>query len=132
MIVVARIPPELGDNEELLTLHETVLDGTCNSLTRFLLIAVITSTVEQSIASLDRIVDLVGTGVVVNLPQAKSDCWHLKSLSHFRLPLLCSPTHLFAIIELDSRSSHFRVCSSDVVVENLETFESWLSKGIRR
>jgi hypothetical protein len=33
--------PELGDNEEVLTLDEAVLDGTGNTLTSLLLVAVV-------------------------------------------------------------------------------------------
>lgn len=40
LVVVERVP-ELGNDEELLTLDETVLDGAGNTLTSFLLVAVV-------------------------------------------------------------------------------------------
>jgi hypothetical protein len=40
-VVLGEGAPELGDNEEILTLYETVLDGSCETLSRLLLVTII-------------------------------------------------------------------------------------------
>lgn len=49
-----------------------------------------TGTIEQAVASLDGVVDLVSASVVVDLPQAKAH-----------------EGHLVAAVQLDGRSRHF-------------------------
>ena len=42
LVVVERLP-QLGDNEQIFTLYDALLDGTCNTLTGLLLVAVVWS-----------------------------------------------------------------------------------------
>lgn len=39
-----------------------------------------TSSIEQTVTSLDCVVDSVGASVVVDLPQAEAYLWHLKAI----------------------------------------------------
>jgi hypothetical protein len=43
LIVVVERLPELGDNEQILALYKTLLDGTCDTLPGFLLVTVVYS-----------------------------------------------------------------------------------------
>lgn len=83
--------PEFGDDEEVLALHKTLIDGALDTDASLLLIAVIydtsllannsfverarqkrtKSTIEQPISGLDGLVDHVG-GVVSDLPEAET------------------------------------------------------------
>lgn len=100
--------PELGDDEELLALDDTLLNGAGYTLAGFDFVAVVydlwcqcqfglglgrvkctAGTVEETVASLDGVVDLVGTSVVVDLPQAEAH-----------------KGHLIAAAKLDSRGNH--------------------------
>jgi len=60
--------PEFGDEKEIFSLHYTFLDGAGDTLACFDFIAVVACTIEESIARLDGIVNLIGTGVIVNFP----------------------------------------------------------------
>jgi hypothetical protein len=89
--------PELGDDEELLALDEAVLDCAGYTLAGFDFVAVVwwmlvilnwffkvgekrtAGTIEETVASLDGVVDLVGTGVVVDLPETEAHEGHLKA-----------------------------------------------------
>ena len=77
LVLVMERVPELGNNEELLALDETVLDGAGNTLTSLLLVAVVAGSVKETVTSLNGVVDSVGTGVVADLPEAEADLWHL-------------------------------------------------------
>lgn len=76
LLVVERVP-QLGDDEELLTLDDSFLDGAGNTLTGLLLVAVVAGSVKQTVTSFDGVVDSVGTSLVVDLPEAEADLWHL-------------------------------------------------------
>lgn len=43
LIVVVERLPELGNNKQILALYETLLDGTCDTLSGFLLVTVVCS-----------------------------------------------------------------------------------------
>ena len=72
--------PQLGDNEEVFPLAESIVDGSLDSLTGLLLIAVVTSRVEESVARLDGIIDGLSTSLLVHLPQSETNLWHLGSI----------------------------------------------------
>lgn len=74
--IVERVP-ELGNEEQLLTLDESVLDGTGNTLANLLLVAVVAGTVKESVSNLDGVVDSVGASVVVDLPETETNERHL-------------------------------------------------------
>lgn len=82
--------PQLGYDEEVLTLHDSLVNGALDALAGLDLVAVVGSTVEQAVASLDGVVNLVGAGVVVDLPQTEAD-----------------DRHFTAIVELDVGYGHF-------------------------
>jgi hypothetical protein len=65
--------PELGNDSEVLTLHNAFIDGPFHSLSRLNLVAVIAGAVKQTVASLDGVVDLICAGVIVHLPQAEAN-----------------------------------------------------------
>lgn len=88
LLVVERVP-ELGNNEQVLALHDTLVDRTLDTLASLDLVAVVAGAVKQTVASLDGVVDLIGAGVVVDLPQAETD-----------------ERHLAAIVELDGGRRH--------------------------
>lgn len=71
-------------------------------------------TVKESVTSLDGVVDSVGTGGVVDLPETETNERHLRARSaechgdqqeHGQLA-----THLAAVVKLDSWSNHFGCC----------------------
>jgi len=93
LLVVERVP-ELGDNEELLTLDKTILDGTGNTLTSLDFVAVIcelldkvirwsliaehtAGAVEEPVSRLDSIVDGVGASGIIYLPEPETNQRHL-------------------------------------------------------
>lgn len=57
MISSVIVIPELGGDEDILTLHKAVLDGALDALTSLLLILVIVCSVEESVACLDSLCD---------------------------------------------------------------------------
>lgn len=59
--------PELGHDEQVLTLAQPVLDSTLHALATLLLIAVIAGAIEQAVAGLDRVVDLVRAGILFTI-----------------------------------------------------------------
>lgn len=56
-----------GERTEILALDETILDGTLDAIAGLLLVSVITSSIEQTVSSLDSVVHGVGTGRFGNL-----------------------------------------------------------------
>jgi len=76
VLFVERIP-QLGDDEELLSLDQAVFDGARDAFSSFYFVAIIARAVEESIARLDGIVDGIGTGGIVDLPQAEAYLWHI-------------------------------------------------------
>ena len=81
--------PELGNNEQVLALHDTLVNGTLDTLAGLDFVAVVACTVKETVSSLDGVVNLVGASVVVDLPEAEAD-----------------ERHLAAIVELDSGRRH--------------------------
>ena len=95
-VAVVEGVPELADQEEIFAFDEAVFDCSGYSFTCFLLVAVIcvaldviscqrenkrtASSIEQSVANLDSVVNGVGTSSVVNFPQAKANLWHRVSI----------------------------------------------------
>ena len=75
LLLVERVP-ELGDNEEVLTLDEAVLDGTGDTLTSLLLVAVVwegqISVMNLDFARLLSCAVLCGSKEDLSLPQAPS------------------------------------------------------------
>ncbi len=69
--------PQLGDDEELLALDQALIDGAGDTLTSLLLVAVVAGTIEETVTGLDGVVDSIGTGVVVDLPETEANLWHL-------------------------------------------------------
>lgn len=63
--------PELGNDEEILALDESLRDGALDALAALLLIAVVEGAVEKSVAGLDGVVDGLGW-VLGDLPEAES------------------------------------------------------------
>lgn len=47
------VVPQLGGNEDILALHETLLNGSLDTLTGLLLVLVVVSTVEEAVTGLD-------------------------------------------------------------------------------
>lgn len=111
--------PQLGNDEQLLTLHDTLLDGAGNTLTSLDFVAVVckrssistlivlqgrntsplkppretptASAIEQTVTSLDSVVNLVRASVICDLPETETDTGHV-----------------IAAVKLDSsRSRHF-------------------------
>jgi hypothetical protein len=64
--------PELGDDEEVFTLDDTIFDGSCDAITGFFFVAIITGAIEKAVTSFDRVVDLVGARIIVDFPEPKS------------------------------------------------------------
>jgi len=69
--------PELGDDEELLALHDTLLDGAGDTLTALDLVAIVSSAIEEAVAGLDGLVDGVGSDGVVDLPETEAHLGHV-------------------------------------------------------
>lgn len=69
--------PQLGDDEKILSLDEALRDGAFDALTDLLLVTVVTSTVEESVASLNSLEDGLRAHVLANLPEAEAKEWHL-------------------------------------------------------
>lgn len=88
-VIVVEGVPELGDNEEVLTLDKALVDRTFNTLASLDLVAVVASAVKETVSSLDGVVNLVGAGVVVHLPKTEAN-----------------EGHLAAIVKLDSGGGH--------------------------
>nr|POE59280.1 hypothetical protein CFP56_24549 [Quercus suber] len=94
--LVVEAVPELGDDEEVLTLDEAFVDGALDALAGLDLVAVIAGAVEETVAGLDGVVDGVGAGVVGHLPQPEAD-----------------ERHLLAIVQLGGGSGgHVGVCAN--------------------
>lgn len=112
-LAVVEAVPQLGDNEELLTLDDALLDGTGDTLASLDLVAVVCDSVvsieniggggkgsqgerhtagavKETVTGLDGLVDLVGAGVVVDLPEAEAH-----------------EGHFVAGAKLNGRSRHF-------------------------
>lgn len=68
--------PELGGDEEILTLDDTLIDGSLDALTGFLFVAIYGSLINESVAQLDGIVNAIGAFVVIDLPASEANCWH--------------------------------------------------------
>jgi len=88
-VLVVEGVPQLGDNEEILTLDKTFVDCALNTLAGLDLVAVVAGAVKETVASLDGVVDLISAGVVVHLPKTEAN-----------------ERHLTAIVKLDSGSRH--------------------------
>lgn len=105
LAVVERVP-ELTDQEEVLALDEAILDCSGYTLASLLLVAVVCETisscpsaenvqptaraVKQPVAGFDCIVHRIGAGLLIHLPQPKTDLWHVmaavqldRGLGHF-------------------------------------------------
>ena len=102
VLLVVEGVPELGDDEQLLTLDDAFLDGAGNTLASLLLVAVVyeinqycggycsmilcltASAVKESVSGLDGVVDNVRAGVIVDLPETETNQRHLRmSVSQF-------------------------------------------------
>jgi hypothetical protein len=81
--------PKLGDNEQVLALHDSLVNRTLDTLAGLDFVAVIASTIKETVSSLDGVVNLVGASVVVDLPEAEAD-----------------ERHLAAVVELDGGGRH--------------------------
>ena len=66
--VIQNCIPEFRDDCKILPFHQAFVNGSLDTLSGLNLVAVVTSTVEQPVAGLDGIVDLIRTGVVVHFP----------------------------------------------------------------
>jgi hypothetical protein len=75
--------PELGNNEQVLALHDTLVNGTLDTLAGLDFVAVVACTVKETVSSLDGVVNLVGASVVVDLPEAEADERHLAAIVEF-------------------------------------------------
>ena len=73
--------PKLGDNEEVFSCANTLLNGPCNALTNLDFITVVTGAIEKSVAFLDGCVDDIGADSLVQLPKTKSKLGHLDARS---------------------------------------------------
>lgn len=69
--------PELGHNEEIFPLHNTLIDGLLHALSRLLFVAIVTSGVQESVSVLDCVVNDIGAGVTWHLPKSKSELGEL-------------------------------------------------------
>lgn len=95
-VAVVEAVPELGDNEELFTLDETIFDGPRDALAGFNFVSVVyvscvsleilvvfyggsstAGAVKQTVSFLDGLVDLVSAGVVVHLPETEAHEGHV-------------------------------------------------------
>jgi len=65
--------PQLADDEKIFSINETFSDGAFDTFTDFLLITVVTGTVEESVTSLNCVVDSISAHVLANLPKAKAE-----------------------------------------------------------
>jgi hypothetical protein len=72
--------PELGNDEQVLALHDALIDRTLDTLASLDLVAVVACAVKEAVAGLDGVVDLVGAGVVVDLPETETDKRHLAAI----------------------------------------------------
>jgi hypothetical protein len=99
--------PQLGNNEEILALDNSLLNGAGDSLASLDFVAIVCESyklvlfcfasqslrtacaVEQTVPGLDGLVNLISAGVVVHLPEAKAH-----------------DGHAIATTKLDGRSSH--------------------------
>ena len=95
-VVVVEGVPKLRNDEKIGALHKAVFDGAGNTLTRFHFIAVICGAcqawkmvflvvesnqytacaVEETVTTLDGVVDLICTGIVVYFPQPEANKRH--------------------------------------------------------
>jgi len=55
MLTLVVVVPELGRHEDFLTLHKPFVNGTLDALPGFLLVGIVICTIEQPVASLDRL-----------------------------------------------------------------------------
>jgi len=76
MVLLVEGVPELGSDENFLTLDDTISNGTADTFTALLLVAVILGTVNESVTSLDGVVDGVSTGGVRDLPGTETNKRH--------------------------------------------------------
>jgi hypothetical protein len=53
MLAAVIVVPELGGDEDVLALHQTLGDGALDALASLLLVLVVVGTVEQAVAGLD-------------------------------------------------------------------------------
>jgi len=65
--------PELGSNPDVFTLDEASINGLLNAITSLLLVAVVSSTVQETVAGLDGVKDGVGALRLGNLPETKAN-----------------------------------------------------------
>jgi hypothetical protein len=72
--------PELGDDEQVLALHDALVNRTLDTLASLDLVAVVACAVKEAVAGLDGVVDLVGAGVVVDLPKTEAHQGHLAAV----------------------------------------------------
>ena len=96
----------LGGDENVLTLDETVLQGTGHTLTALRLVTVIAGTIELPVTVLDGLVDGIGSLLGVELPGSHTDDGHLLAggvEGHVRDWHLCH-----RVDEISSSGSHKR------------------------
>jgi hypothetical protein len=76
MVLLMEGVPELGSDENVLTLDDAIGNGTADTFTAFLLVAVVLGTVNESVTSLNGVVDGVSTSGVRDFPGTETDKRH--------------------------------------------------------
>jgi hypothetical protein len=71
--------PKLGDNKEVFSLDSSGLDDATDSFSDFLLVSIITSSIEESVSSLNGVNNDISGDVLGKFPEAKSSLRHLSS-----------------------------------------------------
>lgn len=71
--------PKLGDNEEVFSLDSSGLDDATDSFSDFLLVSIITSSIEESVSSLNGVNNDISGDVLGKFPETKSSLRHLSS-----------------------------------------------------
>jgi hypothetical protein len=77
MLALVVVVPELGSDEEVLSLDQALINGASNTLASLGAVGVVPSTIEVTVSELDGVVDGVGTGLAGNLPDTKADKRHV-------------------------------------------------------
>ncbi|KAH3666018.1 hypothetical protein OGAPHI_004207 [Ogataea philodendri] len=83
--------PKLRNNEQFLSLDQSVLNCPVNTLANLFFVAVVHGTVKQTVTNLDGLIDLIRADGLLHLPAAESDSWHTNS-----------------VVELDKFRSHVK------------------------
>lgn len=77
VLALVVVVPQLGGDEELLTLDQAVGDGLADSLAGLGAVGVVPGSIELAVAELDGVVDGVGAGLAGDLPDAEADNRHV-------------------------------------------------------